>query len=90
MALFFYLLHVVGFNSINYLYIYIYIIKKIQIPTFFLLYSMIISNIYLLKTNRRHDRYRKDFNVNDMHVEPPFSCDYAKSRNGRYDINGRK
>ena len=34
--------------------------------------------------------YRNDFNMNDMHAEPPFPCDYAKSRNGCYDINGRK
>ena len=36
------------------------------------------------------DRYRRGFNMNEMHVEPSFSCDYAKSRNGCYDINGRK
>ena len=36
------------------------------------------------------DGYRKDFNMNDMHAEPPFPCGYAKSRNGCNDINGRK
>ena len=40
--------------------------------------------------NRIDDGYRRDFNMNAMHVEPPFPCDYAKSRNGCYDINGRK
>ena len=25
--------------------------------------------------------------MNDIHAEPPFSSDYAKSRNGCYDIN---
>ena len=34
--------------------------------------------------------YRKDFNTNDIHAEPPFSCDNAKSRNGCYGINGCK
>ena len=33
---------------------------------------------------------RQDFNMNDIHAEQPFWCDYAKSRNGCYDINGRK
>ena len=26
------------------------------------------------------------FNTNVIHAEPPFSCNYAKSRNGCYDI----
>ena len=42
------------------------------------------------KTNRIDDGYRRDFNMNAMHGEPPFPCDCAKSRNGCYDINGRK
>ena len=29
--------------------------------------------------------YRRDFNMNEMHAEPPFPCDYATSRNGCYD-----
>ena len=40
--------------------------------------------------NQKDDGYRKDFNMNDMHAEPLFSCDYAKSTNGCYDMNGRK
>ena len=40
--------------------------------------------------NRIDNRYRKDFDINDIYVEPPFSCDYAKSRNGCYDINSHK
>ena len=32
------------------------------------------------------NRNRKDFNTNVIHAEPPFSCNYAKSRNGCYDI----
>ena len=30
--------------------------------------------------------YRKDFNMNGIHAEPPFLCNYTKSRNGCYDI----
>ena len=59
-------------------YIYIYIHTYIQ---------YIYIYIYM---NQIDDRYRRDFNMNEMHVEPPFPCDYATSRNGCYDINGRK
>ena len=40
--------------------------------------------------NQIDNGYRRDFNMNEMHMEPPFLCDYATSRNGCYDINGQK
>ena len=43
-----------------------------------------------MRTNPIDDRYRMDFNMNEMHAEPPFPYDYVTSRNGSYDINGQK